>query len=39
MDQVQEELFTKQLLGLVDLAKTKKNVLQYGEINERVQGP
>lgn len=38
MDQVQEELFTKQLLGLVDLAKTKKNVLQYGEINDAFKG-
>ena len=38
MDQVQEELFTKQLLGLVDLAKTKKNVLQYDEINDAFKG-
>lgn len=38
MDQVQEELFTKQLLGLVDLAKTKRNVLQYGEINDAFKG-
>lgn len=38
MDQLQEELFTKQLLGLVDLAKTKKNVLQYSEINDAFKG-
>lgn len=38
MDQIQEELFTKQLLGLVDLAKTKRNVLQYGEINDAFKG-
>ena len=34
MDELQQEQFTKALLGLVDLAKTKKNVLQYGEIND-----
>lgn len=28
MDELQQEQFTKALLGLVDLAKTKKNVLQ-----------
>ena len=38
MDQLQQEQFTKALLGLVDLAKTKKNVLQYGEINDAFKG-
>lgn len=34
MDELQQEQFTKLLLGLVDLAKTKKNVLEYSEIND-----
>ena len=38
MDELQQEQFTKALLGLVDLAKTKKNVLQYGEINDSFKG-
>ena len=38
MDELQLEQFTKALLGLVDLAKTKKNVLQYGEINDAFKG-
>ena len=38
MDELQQEQFTKALLGLVDLAKTKKNVLQYGEINDALKG-
>ena len=38
MDELQQEQFTKALLGLVDLAKTKKNVLQYGEINDAFKG-
>ena len=38
MDELQQEQFTKALLGLVDLAKTKKNVLQYGEINDTFKG-
>ena len=38
MDELQQEHFTKALLGLVDLAKTKKNVLQYGEINDAFKG-
>ena len=38
MDGLQQEQFTKALLGLVDLAKTKKNVLQYGEINDAFKG-
>lgn len=38
MDKLQQEQFTKALLGLVDLAKTKKNVLQYGEINDAFKG-
>ena len=38
MDELQQEEFTKALLGLVDLAKTKKNVLQYGEINDAFKG-
>lgn len=33
MDELQQEQFTKLLLGLVDQAKTKKNVLEYSEIN------
>ena len=38
MDELQQEQLTKALLGLVDLAKTKKNVLQYGEINDAFKG-
>ena len=38
MDELQQEQFTKALLGLVDLAKTKKNVLLYGEINDAFKG-
>lgn len=38
MDELQQEQFTKALPGLVDLAKTKKNVLQYGEINDAFKG-
>ena len=38
MNELQQEQFTKALLGLVDLAKTKKNVLQYGEINDAFKG-
>ena len=38
MDELHQEQFTKALLGLVDLAKTKKNVLQYGEINDAFKG-
>ena len=38
MDELQQEQFTKALLGLVDLAKTKTNVLQYGEINDAFKG-
>ena len=38
MDELQQEQFSKALLGLVDLAKTKKNVLQYGEINDAFKG-
>ena len=38
MDELQQEQSTKALLGLVDLAKTKKNVLQYGEINDAFKG-
>ena len=29
MDELQQEQFTKALLGLVELAKTKKNMLEY----------
>lgn len=38
MDDLQQEQFTKALLGLVDLAKTKKNILEYGEINDAFKG-
>ena len=34
MDELQQEQFTKLLLDLVELAKTKKNVLEYSEIND-----
>lgn len=38
MDELQQEQFTKALQGLVDLAKTKKNILEYGEINDAFKG-
>ena len=38
MDDLQQEQFTKALLGLVDLAKSKKNVLEYSEINDAFRG-
>ena len=38
MDYLQQEQFTKALLGLVDRAKTKKNVLEYSEINDAFRG-
>ena len=38
MDELQQERFTKILLSLVDLAKTKKNVLEYREINDAFIG-
>ena len=38
MDEMQQEQFTKALTGLVELAKTKKNVLEYNEINEAFRG-
>ncbi|MDY3918760.1 MAG: RNA polymerase sigma factor RpoD [Candidatus Limivivens sp.] len=38
MDDLQQEQFTKALLGLVDRAKTKKNVLEYSEINDAFRG-
>lgn len=34
MDDLQQEQFTKLLLNLVELAKTKKNVLEYSEISD-----
>lgn len=34
MDELQQEQFTKLLLNLVELAKTKKNVLEYSEISD-----
>ena len=34
MDQMQEEQFTKILLGLIEKAKLKKNVLEYNEISD-----
>ena len=38
MDELQQEQFTKALTGLVELAKTKKNVLEYNEINDAFRG-
>ncbi|HIQ97572.1 MAG TPA: RNA polymerase sigma factor RpoD [Candidatus Limivivens merdigallinarum] len=38
MDELQQEQFTKALLGLVELAKTKKNMLEYREINDAFRG-
>ena len=38
MDELQQEQFTKALLGLEDLAKTKKNVLKNCEINDAFKG-
>lgn len=35
---MQQEQFTKALTGLVELAKTKKNVLEYNEINDAFRG-
>ena len=35
---MQHEQFIKALNGLVELAKTKKNVLEYNEINDAFQG-
>ena len=37
MDELQEQ-FKKALNGLLDLAKTKKNVLEYSEINDAFRG-
>ena len=37
-DEMQQEQFTKALTGLVELAKTKKNVLEYNEINDAFRG-
>jgi len=34
MDELHQEQFTRTLLALVDRAKTKKNMLQYSEIND-----
>ena len=38
MDGMQHEQFIKALNGLVELAKTKKNVLEYNEINDVFRG-
>ena len=38
MDGMQHEQFIKALNGLVELAKTKKNVLEYNEIKRCVPG-
>ena len=38
MDGMQDEQFIKALNGLVELAKTKKNVLEYNEINDAFRG-
>ena len=38
MDGMQHEPFIKALNGLVELAKTKKNVLEYNEINDAFRG-
>ena len=38
MDEMQQEQFTKALTGLVELAKTKKHVLEYNEINDAFRG-
>lgn len=38
MDEQQQELFTKALLGLVDKAKGQRNILQYNEINDAFKG-
>ena len=38
MDEMQHEQFTKALNGMVELAKTKKNVLEYSEINDAFRG-
>jgi RNA polymerase primary sigma factor len=34
MDELQQEQFSKALKGLVELAKSKKNILEYSEIND-----
>jgi len=36
--QQQEQLFTKALLGLVELAKSKRNILLYSEVNDAFRG-
>ena len=38
MDEMQQEQFTKALTGLVELAKTKKNTLEYSQINDAFRG-
>lgn len=38
MEGTQQEQFMKALQGLIDLAKTKKNILEYGEINDAFKG-
>ena len=38
MDGMKHEQFIKALNGLVELAKTKKNVLEYNEINDAFRG-
>lgn len=38
MDGMQHEQFIKALNGLVELAKSKKNVLEYNEINDAFRG-
>ena len=38
MDGMQHEQFIKALNGLVELAKTKKNVLEYNKINDAFRG-
>lgn len=38
MDELQQEQFTRILLNLADLAKTKKNMIQYSEINDAFAG-
>ena len=38
MDGMQHEQFIKALNGLLELAKTKKNVLEYNEINDAFRG-
>lgn len=38
MDDLQKEQFEKALQGLLDFAKTKKNILEYSEINDAFSG-